>query len=65
MKLSKKRRGVQLLEEALLISVVLLLLTLVFGGVQGLLARMAELTSTLWDTIVKIIEELFGFLWKW
>ncbi len=64
-KLSKRRYAVQLVEEAILISVVLVILTLVMGGVESVLNKISEMTSSLWDTISKSIEDLFGFLWKW
>ncbi|MEM0052832.1 MAG: hypothetical protein QXL89_01360 [Nitrososphaeria archaeon] len=63
--MSKRRYAVQLVEEAILISVVLVILTLVMGGVESVLNKISEMTSSLWDTISKSIEDLFGFLWKW
>ncbi len=65
LKLKKRRHAVQLVEEAILISVVLVILTLVMGGVESVLNKISEMTSSLWDTISKSIEDLFGFLWKW
>lgn len=64
-KLNKRRYAVQLVEEAILISVVLVILTLVMGGVESVLSKISEMTSNLWDNISKSIEDLFGFLWKW
>ncbi|MCX8188536.1 MAG: hypothetical protein N3F64_02395 [Nitrososphaeria archaeon] len=63
--MNKRRYAVQLVEEAILISVVLVILTLVMGGVESVLNKISQMTSSLWDTISKSIEDLFGFLWKW
>ncbi|MBC7091945.1 MAG: hypothetical protein H5T50_08600 [Nitrososphaeria archaeon] len=60
-----KRFAVQLVEEAILISVALVVLTLVMGGVESVLNKVSQMTSSLWETISKSIEDLFGFLWKW
>ncbi len=66
LKLKKvKRFAVQLVEEAILISVALVVLTLVMGGVESVLNKVSQMTSSLWETISKSIEDLFGFLWKW
>lgn len=61
----KRKYAVQLVEEAILISVVLVILTLVMGGVESVLNKISQMTSSLWDTISNSIEDLFGFLWKW
>jgi len=63
--LKNKRYAVQLVEEAILISVALVVLTLVMGGVESVLNKVSQMTSSLWETISKSIEDLFGFLWKW
>jgi len=60
-----KRYGIQLVEEAILISVALIVLSLVMGGVESILEKISKLTMSLWDSISKSIEDLFGFLWKW
>jgi nucleoside permease NupC len=65
LKLKNKRYAVQLVEEAILISVALVVLTLVMGGVESVLNKVSQMTSSLWETISKSIEDLFGFLWKW
>jgi nucleoside permease NupC len=65
LKLENKRYAVQLVEEAILISVALVVLTLVMGGVESVLNKVSQMTSSLWETISKSIEDLFGFLWKW
>lgn len=66
LKLKKNKRfAVQLVEEAILISVALVVLTLVMGGVESVLNKVSQMTSSLWETISKSIEDLFGFLWKW
>jgi len=61
----ERKRAVQLVEEAILISVALVVLTLVMGGVESVLGKISQMTSSLWNTISNSIEDLFGFLWKW
>lgn len=61
----ERKRAVQLVEEAILISVALVVLTLVMGGVESVLGKVSQMTSSLWNTISNSIEDLFGFLWKW
>ncbi|MEM3403948.1 MAG: hypothetical protein QXJ17_05400 [Nitrososphaeria archaeon] len=60
-----KKHAIQLVEEAILISVALIILSLVIGGVESILEKVSQLTVSLWDSISKSIEDLFGFLWKW
>jgi len=60
-----KKYAVQLVEEAILISVALIVLSLVMGGVESVLNKVSQLTSSIWTSISKAVEDLFGFLWKW
>ena len=60
-----KRYAVQLVEEAILISVALIVLSLVMGGVESVLNKISQLTMSIWSSISKAVEDLFGFLWKW
>ncbi|GEM_PF-717636 len=60
-----KRRAVQLVEEAILISVALVVLSLVMGGIESVLNQVSQLTSSIWSSVSKAVEDLFGFLWKW
>jgi hypothetical protein len=59
------KRGVQLVEEALLLVVAIVTLSLLVGGIQGVLAKAGTFTSTIWDDISKALNGLFGFLWHW
>ena len=45
------RRGAQLIEEALLLSVALVALTLLVGGIESILKESAAYTSNVWNTI--------------
>jgi len=60
-----KKYAVQLVEEAILISVALIVLSLVMGGVESVLNKVSQLTSSIWTSISQAVEDLFGFLWKW
>jgi Flp pilus assembly pilin Flp len=60
-----KRRGVQLVEEALLLVVAIVTLSLLVGGIQGVLTKAGDFTSSIWTDISKALDGLFGFLWHW
>ncbi|HVP23653.1 MAG TPA: hypothetical protein VMS77_07050 [Conexivisphaerales archaeon] len=59
------RRAVQLVEEALLLVVAIITLSLLVGGIQGILTKAGTFTGSIWDDISKALDGLFGFLWHW
>jgi uncharacterized ion transporter superfamily protein YfcC len=59
------RKGAQLVEEALLLVVAVVTLSLLVGGIQGVLTRAGGLTGSIWNDISKALDSLFGFLWHW
>jgi hypothetical protein len=61
----KKRVAAQLIEEALLLSVALVALSLLVGGVESILKQAATLTSTIWASISSAITGLFGSVFHW
>lgn len=63
---SKARRsGAQLVEEALLLSVALVVLTLLVGGVESIFKQSASYTSSIWNTISGALSGIFGSLFHW
>ncbi len=60
-----RRRGAQLVEEALLLVVALVTLGLVIGGIQSSLTKAGELVTNVWNDISEALNSLFGFLWSW
>jgi uncharacterized ion transporter superfamily protein YfcC len=59
------RRGVQLVEEAILLIVAVVTLSLIVGGIQGVLTKAGGLTANIWSDITNSLNNLFGFLWHW
>ena len=59
------RRGAQLIEEALLLSVALVALSLLVGGIESILKQSAAYTSTVWNTISSSLSSIFGSLFPW
>ena len=59
------RRGAQLIEEALLLSVALVALSLLVGGIESILKQSASYTSSIWDSISSAIGNMFGSLFHW
>jgi len=59
------RRGVQLVEEAILLIVAVVTLSLIVAGIQGVLTKAGGLISTVWTDITNSLNNLFGFLWHW
>ncbi|MDG6933863.1 MAG: hypothetical protein JRN68_04125 [Nitrososphaerota archaeon] len=60
-----KRRGVQLVEEAILLVVAVVVLSLIVAGIQGVLTKAGGLTTNVWTDISNSLNNLFGFLWHW
>lgn len=61
----KQRRGAQLIEEALLLSVALVALSLLVGGIDSILNQASGLTSSLWTNISNSLSNLFSTAFKW
>ena len=59
------RRGAQLIEEALLLSVALVALTLLVGGIESILKESSAYTSNVWSTITGSLSGIFGSLFHW
>ena len=60
-----RRRGAQLIEEALLLSVALVALSLLVGGIESILKQSASYTSSIWDSISSAISGILGSLFHW
>ncbi|MDG6920501.1 MAG: hypothetical protein JRN59_03135 [Nitrososphaerota archaeon] len=61
----RSRRGVQLIEEALLISVALVALSLLVGGIESILKQSSAYTSNVWNSITNSLNGIFGTLFHW
>jgi hypothetical protein len=61
----KRRRGAQLIEEALLLSVALVALSLLVGGIESILKASANYTSSIWNQISSAISNMFSSLFHW
>jgi hypothetical protein len=64
-RLGKKRAAAQLIEEALLLSVALLALSLLVGGVDSVLKQAGGLTSNIWTSINSNLSNLFNTAFHW
>jgi hypothetical protein len=60
-----RRRGAQLIEEALLLSVALVALSLLVGGIESILKASASYTSSIWSSISSAISGMFSSLFHW
>lgn len=60
-----RRRGAQLIEEALLLSVALIALSLLVGGIESILKQSASFTAGVWNSISSAISGLLGSLFHW
>ncbi len=63
--LGRRRRGAQLVEEALLLSVALVALSLLVGGIESILKESANYTSSIWNSITSSITGILGSLFHW
>lgn len=61
----RRRRGAQLIEEALLLSVALVALSLLVGGIESILKQSSAYTSNVWSTITNSLSGIFGSLFHW
>ena len=59
------RKGAQLIEEALLLSVALVALSLLVGGIESILKQSSAYTTNVWNTISSSLSSIFGSLFHW
>lgn len=64
-RLYKHRAAAQLIEEALLLSVALVALSLLLGGVESILKQAGGFTSNIWTSISSTLNNLFGSAFHW
>jgi len=64
-KIRVSRRGAQLIEEALLLSVALVALSLLVGGIESILNQSAQYTNNVWNSITSSLNGIFGSLFHW
>lgn len=64
-RLRRRRVAAQLIEEALLLSVALVALSLLVGGVDSILKQASGLTSNIWSSISGSISNLFSTAFQW
>ena len=64
-RLRKNRAAAQLIEEALLLSVALVALSLLVGGVDSVLKQAGGLTSNIWSSITSRLNDLFSSAFHW
>ncbi len=63
--LRRRRTAAQLIEEALLLSVALVALALLVGGVDSVLKQAGDLTSNIWNSISTNLSDLFSSAFHW
>ena len=61
----KQRSGAQLIEEALLLSVALVALSLLVGGIGSILKEAGSFTSNIWGSISSTLNNLFSTAFQW
>jgi len=64
-RLNKDRRAAQLIEEALLLSVALVALSLLVGGIDSILKQAGGFTSGIWSSISSTLNSLFSSAFQW
>ena len=64
-KLRISRRGAQLIEEALLLSVALVALSLLVGGIESILKQSSNYTASVWSSIASSLGSIFGSIFHW
>ena len=62
---NRKRVAAQLIEEALLLSVALVALSLLVGGIESILKESANFTAGIWNAISSAISGIFGLSFHW
>lgn len=61
----KQRKAAQLIEEALLLSVALVALSLLVGGIDSILKQAGGFTSSIWSSISSTLSSLFSSAFHW
>jgi len=61
----KQRAAAQLIEEALLLSVALVALSLLVGGIGSILKETGSFTSGIWSSISSTLNTLFKSAFQW
>ena len=61
----RHRRAVQLIEEALLLSVALVALSLLVGGIESILKEAATYTTNIWNSISSSLSGIFSTAFQW
>lgn len=61
----RNRRAAQLIEEALLLSVALVALSLLVGGIESILKQTTSYTSSIWNSITNSLSNIFGSFFHW
>jgi Flp pilus assembly pilin Flp len=64
-RLKRDRRAAQLIEEALLLSVALVALSLLVGGIDSILKQAGTFTSGIWTSISSTLNSLFNSAFHW
>ncbi len=64
-RLNRDRRAAQLIEEALLLSVALVALSLLVGGIDSILKQAGTFTSGIWTSISSTLNSLFNSAFRW
>jgi Flp pilus assembly pilin Flp len=64
-RLGKDRRAAQLIEEALLLSVALVALSLLIGGIGSILKEAGTFTNGVWTSISETLGKLFSTAFQW
>ena len=64
-RLRRDRRAAQLIEEALLLSVALVALSLLVGGIESILQQTTSYTSSIWNSITSSLGSIFGSFFHW
>jgi hypothetical protein len=59
------RRGAQLVEEALLLVMAVVMMGLVISGIQSAFTTIDKLAQNAWKDVTNILDSLFGYLWNW
>jgi Flp pilus assembly pilin Flp len=64
-RLKKDRKAAQLIEEALLLSVALVALSLLVGGIESILKEAGGFTSGVWNSISSSLSSIFSSAFQW
>jgi len=64
-RLKEDRRAAQLIEEALLLSVALVALSLLVGGIESILKQASTYTAGIWNQITSSLGNIFSSAFQW